>query len=215
MPGFSYRHGVPYWATFLEELRSRFGEGMPEQIVVDADDDTWQAIELVWPLNGPSPVVYSCHWHLRTGLLKILRQHQVAAADPLYEAAERAFDRPTKWDEFLTLARPAGIRRLDTWLKRREPRISLQIANKSGYKVSIGALEQSLTVVRNNLENRRGAFKNRERLNRLLSLIQLDLNKQSNEQRYAKIIREQLLANGGYSPPRRQIADKSGASLRL
>ena len=69
--------------------------------------------------------------------------------------------------------------------------------------------------VRNNLEHRRGAFKNRERLNRLLMLMQLDLNKQADEQSYAKVIRAELLAGGGYAAPRRQIVDRVGASLRL
>lgn len=215
MPGFPFRDGVLYWATFLEELRQRFGDGMPEQIVIDADDDAWQAIELVWPLSGPSPVVYSCHWHLKNRLLTILRQHRVPAADPIYQAAERAFDWPTKWEDFLTLARPARIRQLDAWLKNWEPRVSFQIANQRGRKVTVGALEQALTVVRNNLKDRRGCFKNRERLNRLLMLMQLDLNRQSNEQRYAKIIRDQLLAAGGYSAPRRQILDRRGQKHSL
>jgi hypothetical protein len=134
-PNFTSKQGVPYWTAFLEELRCRLGDGMPEQIVVGADDDIWQAIELVWP-------------------------------------------------------------------------------NRRGRTVSVGPLEP-FTVVRNNLEHRRGAFKNRERLNRLLMLMQLDLNKQANEQTYAKVIRGELLAGGGYAAPRRQIVDRAGASLRL
>lgn len=216
MPGFKFKRGVPYWANFLEELRGRLGDGMPEQIVVDADTDTWQAIDLVWPpTRGPSPIVYVCHWHLQTRMLAILRQNQVAAADPLYQAAEGAFAWQTRWDEFVALAQPAAIKPLDAWIKKWEPRVRVQLANQHKRKVSVGPLEQKLTVVRSNLEHRRGALKNRERLNRLLALMQLDLNRQSNEQRYAKIIREQLLAAGGHSPPRRRIVDKNGASLRL
>jgi len=85
-----------------------------------------------------------------------------------------------------------------------------------GRKVSVGPLEQALTVVRSNLDDRRGSFGNRERLNRLLMLMQLDFNKQSNEQRYAKIIRDELLKLDGHSPPRRQILDPwKKPSLRL
>src|SRR5207244_3757137 len=107
-PNFELEQGVPYWTTFLEELRRRLGDGMPEQFVVGAHDDIWEAIELVWP-----------------------SQH--------------------------------------------------------GCKVSVGPLEP-LTVVRNHLANRRGAFKNRERLNRLLMLMQLDVNEQASERRYATMI---------------------------
>jgi hypothetical protein len=214
-PNFTFKHGVLYWAAFLEELRRRFGDGLVEQIVVDADDNIVQAIELVWPRTGPSPVVYVCHRHLKNRLLTILRQNHVAAADRLYQAAEHAFDWQNRWDDFLALARQAGIRQVDAWLANWEPRVSFQIANQRGRKVSVGPLEQALTVVRNNLEDRRGAFKNRERLNRLLMLMQLDLNEQADERRYAKTIRDQLLANGGYSSPRRVIVDQAGASLRL
>lgn len=45
---------------------------------------------------------------------------------------------------------------------------------------------------------------------RLLMLMQLDLNRQASEQRYAKLIREELLKNGGRSPARRALDDPSG-----
>jgi hypothetical protein len=80
--------------------------------------------------------------------------------------------------------------------------------------VAVGPLEP-FAVVRNRLEHRRGTFKNRERLNRLLMLMQLDLNEQASEQRYAEVIRGELLANGGISARRRQIIDRAGASLQL
>jgi hypothetical protein len=51
-------------------------------------------------------------------------------------------------------------------------------------------------------------FGNRERLNRLLMLMQLNLNKRAREQRYAKIIREEPVIQGGYSPPRRRSSTR-------
>jgi hypothetical protein len=141
-----------------------------------------------------------CHWHLKNRLLTILRQNGVAAGDPLYQAAEHAFDWQSRWHDFLALASPAGIRQLDTWIKNWEPRVSFQIANQRGRKVSVGPLEQALTVA---TTSRTAAAPSRtaSASNRLLMLMQLDLNKQANERRYAKIIRDQLLANGGYSAP--------------
>lgn len=217
MPGFKFKQGTPYWANFLEHLRDRFGPGMPDQIVVDPDDDTWRAIDLIWPPTiGPSPVVYICHWHLRDRVLEIIRQTGVAADDPLYVAAGQAFDWADRWQKFLPMAQAANIPRLDQWLKKWEQRVSFQVSHQMGRKVSVGPLEQALTVIRSNLNDRRGSFGNRERLNRLLMLMQLDFNKQANEQRYAKIIREELLKLDGYSPPRRQILDPwKKPSLRL
>jgi hypothetical protein len=74
--------------------------------------------------------------------------------------------------------------------------------------LSTGPIEgKVLTFVRAKLNDRRGTFGNRERLNRLLMLIQMHLNKQAREQAHTKIIREELLKNGGHSLPRRQILD--------
>jgi hypothetical protein len=216
-PGFEFRQGVPYWANFLEELRGAFGGGMPEQIVVDPDEDTWKAIDLIWPPTlGPSPVVYVCHWHLRDRLLEILRQAGLDASDPLYVAGEHAFDWKERWDDFALLADQASIARLATWMKKWRQRIEFQLTHQAGRRVAVGPLEQQLTVIRNAFEDRRGSFKNRERLNRLLMLMQLDRNGQASETGYAKIIREHLVQQGGYSPPRRQILDPKGSpSLRL
>jgi hypothetical protein len=105
---------------------------------------------------------------------------------------------------------------LRAWLKKWEPRVSFQVSHQMGRKVAVGPLEQAFTVICGNLNDRRGAFGNRERLNRLLRLMQLDINKQSNEQRYAKIIRDELVEQGGYSSPRRVIHDPwKKPSLRL
>jgi hypothetical protein len=118
-PGFEFRQGVPYWANFLEELRTAFGGGMPEQIVVDPDEDTWKAIELIWPpARGASPIVYVCHWHLRNRLLEILRQTGLDATDPLYEAARQAFDWKQRWDDFALLADQSSIKQLASWMKK-------------------------------------------------------------------------------------------------
>jgi hypothetical protein len=114
------------------------------------------------------------------------------------------------------LADQASIARLANWMKRWRQRIEFQLTHQAGRRVAVGPLEQQLTVIRNNFEDRRGSFKNRERLNRLLMLMQLDRNGQASETAYAKIIREHLVQQGGYSPPRRQILDPKGSpSLRL
>ncbi len=63
---------------------------------------------------------------------------------------------------------------------------------------------------------RRYALKNRERLNRLLMLIQLHVNGEDNIQDSAKTIRAWLEANGARPASRRRaIADPAGSpSLR-
>lgn len=66
-------------------------------------------------------------------------------------------------------------------------------------------------------DDRRTNFRNRERLNRLLMLVQLELLGLRNEARYARAIRAHLEANGGFADDRRLILDAKGqpCSLRL
>ena len=66
------------------------------------------------------------------------------------------------------------------------------------------------------LSTRRYALKNRERLNRLLMLLQLPVNGQDEVQGYTKTIRSRLEANGGRpTTHRRAIAYPAGVpSLR-
>ncbi len=56
---------------------------------------------------------------------------------------------------------------------------------------------------------------NRDRVNRLLMLMQLQLNELADEARYAAHIRDWLVARGGHAAERRLLTDRAGyASLR-
>jgi hypothetical protein len=74
-----------------------------------------------------------------------------------------------------------------------------------------GALEAKLDWLREQLKQRRFALRNRERTNRMLSLIQLHLNGQDNELAYSHSIRE-AITDGGKGTPRGLILDPSGYS---
>ena len=82
--------------------------------------------------------------------------------------------------------------------------------------LTTSALEQLTRPIYAALYPRRYALKNRERLNRLLMLIQLHVNGQDDVQAYSKAIRARLEANGGRPQRRRRgIADPKGSpSLR-
>ncbi len=206
-PGFKFNQGTPHWIDFLLWLSEGLDGAMPFQIVCDPDRDVQQAIARVWPPEDGRPLTYFCHWHLRERALAILRQRGVAADDPLYEAAQAAFHSTMNWQAFEQLASERKLKDLDAWRERYRERITWQVAHQAGRRVSVGPLEQVFVEVRNRLEDRRGRFKNRERLNRLLLLIQLDLSKRASEGAYTKLIREHLLARDGRSHPRRAILD--------
>jgi hypothetical protein len=98
---------------------------------------------------------------------------------------------------------------LERWIKGKTPLMSVQL-NYRRWPVSIGNPEGHLRDVKNALYNRRFSFRNQERLNRLLMLLQQ--NKIADERRCAGIIRETLLENEGHALPRHIILDPAGAS---
>jgi hypothetical protein len=82
--------------------------------------------------------------------------------------------------------------------------------------LTTSALEQPTRPIAAALYPRRHALKNRERLNRLLMLMQLHINGDDDVRAYAKTIRGWLETNEGRpTAPRRAIADPFGSpSLR-
>ena len=82
--------------------------------------------------------------------------------------------------------------------------------------LTTSALDQITRPIVRALHPRRYALKNRERLNRLLMLLQLHINGEDDVQRYARTIRDWLVSNGGRPiARRREIADAAGLpSLR-
>jgi hypothetical protein len=82
--------------------------------------------------------------------------------------------------------------------------------------LTTAALEQIARPIVTALYPRRYALKNRERLNRLLLLLQLYVNGEDNVQAYTRTIRAWLEANDrGPMGCRRAIADPAGSpSLR-
>lgn len=198
------------WEEFLRSL-----PGSPIGAVCDPEAEIERAISAVWR-SSPGPRVFICHWHLRKRLRELLREGGVLPSDPVYEATEDALDGAANWAAFLQLVQPLRLRRVQGWLRKWRPRIDWQLTNARGFKTTVGGLEKQLDEVRRRLEDRRGTLLNRERLNRMLLLIQLDLSGLADEARYAEIIRQHLLAHGGRSQQRRMILDPPGQpSLRL
>lgn len=136
---------------------------------------------------------------------------------------EGALAGPSFWRAFVGSARHAENDSLDRWIAVNGPTIESQFSRRpppsrraADMPLTSAALEQLTRPLAAALYPRRYALKNRERLNRLLMLIQLHLNGDDDVQRYAKTIRLALEANGGRPVGRRRaIADPAGApSLR-
>lgn len=130
---------------------------------------------------------------------------------------------PSFWRQFVRVAQAAGNGPVDRWIAVNGPVIESQFARRGpafcrppDMPLTTAALEQITRPIIAALHPRRYALKNRERLNRLLVLLQLHINGQDDVQAYAKAIRLQLEANAGRPlRPRRAIVDPAGSpSLR-
>lgn len=207
-----------HWSAFLGTL-----PGEPKRIVCDAHSGMLRAIEARWP----DAELHQCEWHLQHALERLLakemRSNPSKELAGLRERAEGALTGPSFWGAFVRAARIAENESLDRWVAVNDPIIERQFARRgrasdrpADMPLTTAALEQLARPITAALYPRRYALKNRERLNRLLMLVQLHVNGQDDVQGYTKAIRSWLEANGGRPAARpRAIADPAGApSLR-
>lgn len=205
------------WKKFLTSI-----PGRPQWIVCDNESGMLRGIELAWPHtpDEPSPVIWLCHFHLKFALQKLLYRHKKLNT-PLADALDHAFQNRAQWDAFCQVARQSNFPPIEAWLDKPSPtwwagnvsmelRIAWQLSHMKGVPTTTSALEEVLRWLRLHIKQRKFAFRNRERFNRLLMLMQLHLNGQANEGRYALRIRRVLEENGGHPANRRIITDPKG-----
>lgn len=206
------------WSAFLGSLA-----GCPKRLVCDAHTGMRQAIGERWP----QAELHQCEWHLQHALERLLakelRHNPSEELRELRDRAEGALAGPSFWAQFVRVERIAENESLDRWIAVNGPVIEAQFARRlpasrrpTDMPLTTAALEQITRPIITALHPRRYALKNRERLNRLLMLLQLHVNGQDDVQAYAKAIRLQLEANAGRPlHARRAITDPAGSpSLR-
>ena len=205
------------WSAFLGSL-----PGEPERIVCDAHGGMLAAIAARWP----QVELQQCEWHLQHALDRLLaketRQDGSEGLHELRERAERALVGPASWQRFVRAAQAAENESLERWIAVNAATIEAQFARRAlgprrpDTPLTTAALEQITRPLVAALYPRRYALKNRERLNRLLTLLQLHVNGDDDVQAYAKTIRTQLESNGGRPLGRRRaLADPANSpSLR-
>lgn len=206
------------WSAFLAGL-----DGAPPRVVCDAHQAMTRAVAARWP----DAELHQCEWHLQHALRRLLRKEvrkcSTAALEELYERAEGALAGPSFWRAFTAAAKDAENESLDRWIAVNGPTIETQFARRpppsrrpAEMPLTTSALEQLTRPIAAALYPRRYALKNRERLNRLLMLMQLHINGDDDVQAYSKSIRAWLERSGGRPTGRRRsIADPFGSpSLR-
>jgi len=206
------------WSAFLGSL-----EGEPSRVVCDAHGAMLRAIGERWP----DAELHQCEWHLQHALKRLLtKELRKAPSEDLEELRERAdgaLAGPNFWRPFVDAARAVENESLDRWIAVNGPTIETQFARRpplsqrpANMPLTTAALEQLTRPIAAALYPRRYALKNRERLNRLLLLMQLHINGDDDIQAYTKTIRQWLERNDGRPVGRRRsIADPARSpSLR-
>ena len=187
------------WSVFLGSL-----PGYPERIVCDGHGGMLAAIEARWP----KAELHQCEWHLQHALDRLLAKEARSNSDgdlhEVREYAESALVGPSSWHRFVRAAKAAENESLDRWIAVNQGTIETQFARRAltphrapDMPLTTAALDQITRPIVAALYPRRYGLKNRERLNRLLTLLQLHVNGDDDVQAYARAIRLHLEANSG------------------
>ncbi len=205
-------------SSFLGSL-----EGEPKRVVCDAHGGMLRAIGESWP----DAELHQCEWHLQHALKRLLtkeiRKAPSEDLEELRERAEGALTGPSFWRPFVEAARLTENESLERWIAVNGPTIKAQFARRpppskrpADMPLTTAALEQLTRPIAAAIYPRRYALKNRERLNRLLALMQLHINGDDDVGAYSKTIRTRLECNEGRPAGRRRsIADQADSpSLR-
>lgn len=193
------------WAEFLAAL-----PGRPVSVVCDRDNAIIGGVQLRWGRGQAAVPYHLCEHHLYENAKEALHRDGVRAfGHPLHQLLNSAFTDQVSWQAFALAARSSGLAEITRWVDHWDRRMTRQTARRSELPphYSTGALEPRLRELRGMLERRKWTFRNRTRMNLLLELMRLHLNRLDDPGRFAASIRSHLDANGGDPARPRKLAD--------
>lgn len=183
------------WAEFLGSL-----PGKPESIVCDQDNAIRSGIDIHWGEWATVNLVHHCEFHLTQRVRAAFDSDKLAANDPAREVFRGALKSRERWDEFEAEVRSRShLVMTNRWLDRNETWMRGQTQGRSKIPpvYSNSAVEQPLRELKAVLRPRAFMFRNRARLNQLLSLIRMAYLRVDNATDYATDIRAYLDAHHG------------------
>lgn len=203
------------WEEFLAAL-----PGKPATVVCDRDLAIISGVQRHWGKGTNAVPIHLCEHHLWTNGKKALASDGVTRfGEPLLGMLGAAFTDLAGWNAFATAVNatpnaPTAKRWVAHWDKRMRAQTARRASLPAHY--STGALEPRIQDIRQMLERRSWTFRNRARMNLLLELIRIHLNRQDDPRVYATRIRDHLAANDGQPALSRAIYDTRGAdTLRV
>jgi hypothetical protein len=139
----------------------------------------------------------------------------------LFTLLNAAFTSPAAWQAFeAEVHRNLGRRELNRWVTHWAPLLHSQPARRAAHPAARpghwanGAIEALIRTAREVIGDRAWTLRNRIRLNLLLDLVRLRINKLDSQVAYASAIRKHLDATGGRPVHTAAIADQDDANGR-
>jgi hypothetical protein len=195
------------WAAFLATL-----PGKPRVIVCDDDTNIKGGIKAHW-YQGRGVLIHSCEHHLYERARNAMNTDNVPRDSPIHQALRVAFHSQGEWDVLRDVVRIEGSPALKKWMSKKNQMVTAQLARRSEVSIySNGAIEAPIRVIREGIEKRSWCFRNRARMDLLLEMMRLHLNKVDAVDAYAQAIREQLLNTNGVPLAKRKQWDPAGVS---
>jgi len=181
------------WERFLRTM-----PGQVRWVVCDQAGAIAKAARAVWP----DVTIYNCEWHISKAGLRWVRPTQLgdryAEIVKLVKASTQGPDELGALGDALA-SLPEVPPSLARWYDRQRRKLpELWAKRQPGMPRGSGPLEDRLDRLNGMLGGRRRfRFRNLGRLERLLGLMLLELNRTADERAYSRIIRDALASNGG------------------
>ena len=179
------------WCEFLGAL-----PGRSRSVVCDRDLAIIDGVQKRWG-EGPDGVpVHLCEHHLwENGLAALDRDGLAEFAGPLPTLLNDAFRSPSGWEAFVGAveSEPTTVEARQ-WARFWDQDLLAQTKRRAELPAhySTGALEPKPQDVRAMLERRKWTFRNRDRMNLLLELVRLRLNRHDDPIKWAALIRAHI-----------------------
>lgn len=163
---------APAWRAFLGRL-----PGRPELVVYDSDKAIHSAVGRKWR----SVPIHLCEHHLYVNAKKHLRADGQEGWGNRYRALlSGAGQSPEGWADFRgAVAGEPALVKTRAWVRYWDRQMTEQTARRSSMPphYSTGALDPQIAVIRQQLARRRWTFRNLPRMNALLGLVRLHINR--------------------------------------
>lgn len=174
------------WKKFLATL-----PGRPSLVIYDADKAIGPAVRETWP----GVPLHLCEHHLYTNAAASLRKDgERGMGNPFRTLLNDAARSPEQWAAFRDAVLDAGLPATSRWVKFWDEQMCSQTQWRDAVPAhySTGALDPKLGDIRQHLQRRRWTFRNLTRMNGLLALMRLRVNRRDNPEDWARLIADQV-----------------------